>query len=254
MRPMQRVPVPAESSIEVFTAEERPDLWEQTNSLFRSLWPEYNIHGNHAGGYFGALFPQHACLQLLLYDKSTERTVARGRTIPFCWDGSLEDLPRGIDALGLRAVDDPRPPTALSALAAEVVADHQGRGLSRLVVQAIATAARRAGLASLVAPVRPSWKDRYPLTPIEWYATWKRSDGLPFDPWLRVHARLGATILRTEPQSLQIEAPVAEWELWTGMAFPKDGMYVFPSGLAPLDVQAGTGAYWEPNVWTLHKT
>ena len=251
---MKGVPFPCESSIEVFTAEERPDLWERANSLFQGLWPEYNLHGNHTGGYFGALFPRYARLQLLLYDKSTERMVARGRTIPFCWDGSLEDLPRGIDALGLRAVNDPRPPTALSALAAEVVADHQGRGLSRLVVQAMATASHRAGLPSLVAPVRPSWKDRYPLTPIERYATWKRPDGLPFDPWLRVHARLGATILRTEPRSLQIEAPVADWELWTGMAFPKDGTYVFPSGLAPLRVHAGTGAYWEPNVWTLHKT
>jgi hypothetical protein len=251
MRPVKGTSLAPDSGIDAFTAEERPDLWEQSRSL-GDVWPQYNQHGNNTQRYFGALFPQHAHLQVLLYDTSMDRVVARGRSIPFRWDRSLADLPRGIDAVGLRAVDDPRPPTALSALAAEVAADQQGRGLSRLVIQAMAAAARSADLAPLVAPVRPSWKDRYPLTPIDRYAAWKRSDGLPFDPWLRVHARLGATILRPEPQSLQIEASVTDWERWTEMSFPEDGEYVFPSGLAPLRVRDGTGAYWEPNVWMLH--
>jgi hypothetical protein len=244
--------VPPPPSIEVFTAEERPDLWEQARPLFRDVWPEYNLHGNHTADYFGVLIPRHAHLQVLLYDTSTDGVVARGRTIPFRWDGSLEDLPRGIDAVGRRAVDDPHTPTALSALAAEVATDQQGRGLSALVIGAMARVAHTAGLRSLVAPVRPSWKDRYPLTPIERYVRWERSDGLPFDPWLRVHARLGATILRPEPRSMRIEAPVADWERWTELAFPEDGEYVFPSGLAPLRVRNGAGLYWEPNVWMLH--
>jgi hypothetical protein len=89
--------------------------------------------------------------------------------------------------------------------------------------------------------------------PIERYVTWRRSDGLPFDPWLRVHARFGATILRPEPRSLRIESPVAEWEQWTEMTFPHDGEYVFPEGLAPLHVRSGIGSYWEPNVWMVHE-
>jgi hypothetical protein len=241
------------SSIVVFTAEERPELWEQARSLFAGVWPEYNNHGNHTGKYFGALVPRHARFQVLVYDNESERVVARGRTIPFRWDGTLEDLPAGIDAVGLRAVEDSRPPTALSALAAEVTADRQGTGLSRLVIEAMAAVARRADLAPLVAPVRPRWKDRYPLTPIDRYAAWTRPDGLPLDPWLRVHARLGATALRTEPRSLEIVAPVADWETWTEMTFPEDGEYVFPAGLAPLSVSDGVGAYWEPNVWMLHE-
>src|SRR5258708_31304265 len=40
------------------------------------------------------------------------------------------------------------------------------------------------GLGLLIAPVRPSWKDRYPLIPIAEYAAWRRADGLPFDPWM----------------------------------------------------------------------
>jgi hypothetical protein len=249
---MESVDLPARSAIAVLTAEERPDLWEEARPLFRGVWPEYNNHGNHTERYFGALLPQHAHLQFLLFDRDRERILARGRTIPFRWDGSLEDLPGGIDAMGLRAVDGSQPPTALSALAAEVVVDEQGRGLSRLVLEAMAQGARKAGLAPLVAPVRPSWKDRYPLIPIDRYAGWKRGDSLPFDPWLRVHARLGATILRSEPESMRIEAPVGDWESWTAMEFPEDGDYVFPAGLAPLHVRRGSGSYWEPNVWMVH--
>ena len=253
MRSMELTGPPRKSSIDVFTAEERPELWEDARSLFGGVWPEYNNHGNHTGKYFGALIPRHARFQVLLHDRELDRVVARGRSIPFRWDGSLEDLPAGIDAVGLRAVDEPLPPPALSALAAEVAADQQGQGLSHLVIEAMAATARTSNLAPLVAPVRPSWKDRYPLTPIDRYAGWMRPDGLPFDPWLRVHARLGATVLRSEPRSLQIEAPVGEWERWTEMTFPEDGEYVFPFGLAPLLVREGSGAYWEPNVWMLHE-
>lgn len=37
------------------------------------------------------------------------------------------------------------------------------------------------------------------------------------------------------------------------MAFPEDGQYVFPGGLAPLLVASGKGEYFELNVWMLHK-
>jgi hypothetical protein len=249
-----QAPSGAPDWLEAFTAAERPDLWAQArdDGLFNGLWPEYNQHGNHTGRYFGALFPQHADLQVLLTDRRSGRLVARGRTIPFHWDGALETLPAGIDAVGLAAVDAPDQPTALSALAAEVDADYQGSGLSGLVLAGMAAVARRHQLAPLVAPVRPSWKDRYPLIPIERYASWRREDGLPFDPWLRVHARLGARILRSEPRSLEITAATADWESWTQMAFPDDGEYVFPEGLAPLSVHGQTGSYWEPNVWMQH--
>jgi hypothetical protein len=240
-------------SIVTVTARERPDLWEATSSTFRDVWPEYNTHGNESGTYFGTLVPRFAHLQLLLVDRATDQVVARARTIPFRWDGSLEDLPDGIDALGLRALADPSSPTALSALSAEVLPSQQGRDLSRRVLLQMAEAARRSGLAPLVAPVRPTWKERYPLIPIERYAHWTRADGLPFDPWLRVHARLGGRTLRPAPQSMRIEAPARDWEEWTGMSFPEDGDYVFPFGLAPLEVRAGTGRYWEPNVWVLHQ-
>ncbi len=247
-------PASAPDWLEVFTAAERPDLWERARSEhgFDVVWPEYNLHGNHTGRYFGAIYPGYAHLQALLIDARTGGPVGRARTIPFAWDGTLADLPAGIDAVGLRAVDGPGGANALSALAGEVLPEYQGAGLSRVIIEVMAAMARASGLAPLMAPVRPNWKHLYPLTPIESYVDWRRADGLPYDPWIRVHVRLGGRLIRSEPRSMEICAPVNDWEAWTGMIFPEDGVYVFPAGLAPLAVEEGVGTYWEPNVWVLH--
>jgi GNAT superfamily N-acetyltransferase len=233
------------------SAADRPDLWAAAEAPFRALWPEYNHHGVDAGLYFRRLVPAHASLQFLLCDTATHEPVARGRSIPMRWDGTLEDLPTGIDAAGVRAVDEPEP-TVLVALSAEVRPDGRGRGLSGRVLAEMVDRARRAGLTDLLAPVRPTRKERYPLIPIEAYAGWRRDDGELFDPWLRTHTRLGATVLRAEPRSMQIGGTVAEWESWTGLPLPADGDYIFPGGLAVLHVAHGDGSYWEPNVWMRH--
>jgi hypothetical protein len=65
---------------------------------------------------------------------------------------------------------------------------------------------------SLVAPVRPTLKSAYPLTPFERYVGWKRADGAPFDPWLRVHHRLGAEFLEIMPKALVVTGTVSKWE------------------------------------------
>jgi hypothetical protein len=56
-------------------------------------------------------------------------------------------------------------------------------------------------------------------------ARWTREDGLPFDPWMRLHTRLGAEILAVAERSLDISGSVAEWESWTDLSYPEDGDY-----------------------------
>ncbi len=104
--------------------------------------------------------------------------------------------------------------------------------------------ARAHGFSALIAPVPPSWKERYAAVPIARYAVWRRANGLPVNPWLPVHERLGTEMLRPEPRSLHITGAVAEREAWTGLACPDSGEYVFPGGLAPLaiDQEAQQGA------------
>ncbi len=249
-----RRPAGIPETIEVVTAAEHPDLWEsvRVGRAFDAVWPEYNHHGNDTATYFGALVPRFAAFQALLLEAGSTRPLARARTIPLRWDGTLDDLPAGIDAAGLRAVG-PQRPSALCALAAEVLPGHQGTGLSALVLRVMAALARSAGFSSLVAPVRPSHKDRHPEVPIAEYARWTRADGLPADPWLRTHARLGGEILRAEPRSLRIAAPVPDWERWTGVRFPERGPFVFPRALAPATVADGAAEYYEPNVWVRHR-
>ena len=183
-----------------------------------------------------------------------DEVLAEGHSVPMSWDGTVDGLPAGIDGALKRALTGDEPST-LCAMAIEILPAHQSRRLSGPMLEQMKAIAAREGFGSLLAPLRPSWKERYPLTPIDRYVGWTRDDGLPFDPWLRVHVRMGGEILRPEPESLMITSPVREWEAWTGMAFPETGTYVFPQGLAPLEVdrEADVGRYWEPNVWVLHR-
>ncbi|MEK8142884.1 hypothetical protein NKH18_13950 [Streptomyces sp. M10(2022)] len=80
--------------------------------------------------------------------------------------------------------------------------------------------AEEAGLLQVIAPVRPAMKAQYPLTPIETFMRWSREDGMALDPWIRTRQRLGAEILAATPTSQTMTGTVAEWEHWTGMAFP----------------------------------
>jgi hypothetical protein len=123
-----------------------------------------------------------------------------------------------------------------------------------VVLGAMKTVAAGRGLGALIAPVRPTLKDSYPLTPMERYVRWERSDGFPFDPWLRVHRRLGAEYLRVAPRSMVITGTVSEWEEWTGMLFPESDTYVVPGALSPvvMDLERDLGVYEEPNVWMRH--
>jgi len=183
--------------------------------------------------------------------------VAEGHTGAFAWDGLDESLPRSFDELieiVIRTRRTSAPVNTLTALAAEISPARRRRGLAREILAAMRALAVDRGLTHLVAPVRPSAKDRYPLASIDAYVRWHRADGELLDPWMRVHERLGARVATTMPRSLRITGSVADWTAWTGLAFPDSGSYVFPEGLAPveIDVDADVGAYWEPNVWMVH--
>ena len=109
------------------------------------------------------------------------------------------------------------------------------------------------GLEQLIAPVRPNKKSDYPLIPMDLYIKWSSKIGL-FDPWLRVHERLGARILNICHESTLISAPIEKWQEWTGMSFQSSGSYVIPGALSAIsiDVDKNCGEYIEPNVWMLH--
>jgi GNAT superfamily N-acetyltransferase len=241
-------------TFEVTTLKQRPELAEQVDRLAGEAWPTFMLHADTP--YWDSLFDTFAGFQTLFCDPA-DTLIALGHTIPFVWDGTLEDLPPAIDEVMERAIDahrERRAPTALSALAALVSPEHRGQGLSSELLRAMRQLAAEHGMYSLVAPVRPTLKSLYPLTPIERYARWHRSDGAPFDPWLRVHWRLGAEYLKVAPEATVITGTVSEWEGWTSMILPESGEYVVPGALQPIivDREQNVGTYSDPNIWMRH--
>ncbi len=242
--------------IRMHTAAERPDLWERGLDS-ADVWPEYNLHGDVLNQWWGHLEEELPDHQFVLYDADADEVVGEGHTGPIWWDGADETLPEGIDAVIEQVFARARahqPTNTICALAAETPRTGRLRGLAAELLGAMRTIGERTGATHLVAPLRPSWKDRYPLTPIERYVAWRREDGQLLDPWMRVHERLGARTATPLPRSMRITGTVAEWEDWTDMVFPETDDYVFPEGLATvrIDRERDLGSYWEPNVWMVH--
>jgi GNAT superfamily N-acetyltransferase len=227
-----------------------PDL-RARRDLSQQTFPEFMHHNEPGGRWWDSLYDRFPAFQLALLDE--HELVAEGHSLPVPWDGSVAGLPRGWDDAFELGMTTEEPATALSALVISVRPERQGEGLAARMIDAFRNAARGEGLRDLIAPVRPTRKELYPLIPIERYASWRRDDGTHFDPWLRVHERVGGEILAPAPESMLIEASVPDWEQWTGMRFPEDGTYVFPGALAPLEVRGGIGRHVEPNVWVRHR-
>lgn len=238
------------------TWEERPEL-STLGPAAEDVWPEYNLHGDVFDEWWTPLLEELPEFQFALFDDDAGVVLAEAHTGPLAWNGDDRELPDGIDDALQRVVRGRREGTevdTLCAFAAEVGPATRQRGLAGELLGCMNALARQRGLGRLIAPVRPSWKDRYPLAPIERYVTWRRADGQLLDPWMRLHERLGARVATPLPRSLRITGTVHEWETWIKLALPDSGTYVFPSGLAPLSVDRDTdrATYWEPNVWMIH--
>ncbi|MBA2358744.1 MAG: hypothetical protein H0V84_09995 [Actinobacteria bacterium] len=236
-------------TLELVRYADRPGLHERRDP-FRRNFPEYMSHNEMGKRYWRRLDDDFADFQLVLLDAG--EPIAEARSIPVAWDGTLDDLPSGWDTAYERAAEGTGEPNALTALWIGIVPGRRGERLGSRMIEAMRGAGRAAGLQALIAAVRPTAKAHYPLIPIERYARWRRPDGSHFDPWIRLHERVGGEILRPAPESMTIVAPVTDWQEWTGLTLPEDGDYVVPEMLAPLVVRDGVGRHVEPNVWMRH--
>jgi hypothetical protein len=239
-----------------FSYDERPDLDPAIDELMAATWPAFMNEDEVAYQHFGRAYDDWPQFQTLLVDDAG-RLVALGNAMPLSWDGTDEGLPEGWREQILRSVEALDSGLAVNTLGAMQIAmrdDRRGAGLSGTMVGAMRAGAKAAGYRAVIANVRPTWKERYPLIPIERYATWTRDDGLPFDPWMRLHARLGARVVRASPRALIVRGSVADWESWTGMSFPDTGSYVVPRATRPVDIdrERDEGVYYDENVWMVH--
>jgi GNAT superfamily N-acetyltransferase len=238
------------------TVSDEPALWRPADDMCSSVWPEFMRHDPAADRNWPGLRDHWPEFQLVLLD-SANGIAAVAQAAPLWWNGDDDGLPEGWDAQFDRSTADlhsGRAPNTLGAIQICVAPDRRGQGLSSVMVEAMRLAGTNAGYGALIACVRPAEKARYPLMPIDTYTSWRRSDGLPFDPWLRVHARAGARIVRPAPHSMTISGTVAEWREWTGLSFPVSGPYAVAGALAPVEMalEEDRGVYYDPNVWMVH--
>jgi GNAT superfamily N-acetyltransferase len=236
-----------------------PDYRKRAGEISDASWPEFMLHDPIANENWHELFDLFGEYQFALLDTETDRMAAMANSLPFCWDRPLEDLPEGgWDWVFLKAIEDHRQgtePNIQSAIQINIHPDYRSQGLSTRMVQAMRAIGQSKGFQYLVAPVRPTQKSHYQLISIDDYIRWTNDEGLPFDAWLRVHARLGAKIIKPCHQAMTIRGTRAEWESWTGMKFPQSGQYVIPGALNPIEMNLETdeGSYSEPNVWMVHE-
>ena len=242
--------------MEIVTLAERPDLvgpmWQMHDA-----WPEFMKQDPVGDLLFGRLADVFPRFQLVALDEQGA-VVGKVNAIPFAWAGTDDDLPdRGWDAVQERGFSDERrgvAPTAVSLLEARLVPGHLGGGHSRELLQAAGRNVRAQGLLDLFGPVRPTQKQSQPHLPMQEYADQRRDDGLPVDPWLRVHARLGARIVKVCPASMTVPGSLADWRCWTGLPFDTSGELVVPFACNPVhvSVEQDYAVYVEPNVWMHH--
>jgi hypothetical protein len=247
------------TALTLVTVAERPDLAPAMQRLGASPWPEFLDHDAVVNALWRSIYELAPSYQFGLLDEQANSLAAMGNCLPIRWDGRAEALPdRGIDAVledGVACLREGAAPTAASALMVVVAPEWLAQGISPRAIRAMAKIIGRHGLTDLVAPVRPTAKHRYPLIPMPRYSRWRRDDGSPFDPWIRVHERVGGEIVGCASAAMRVTGSVTEWERWTGLAMPESGAYVIPGALVPVDIdrERDAGNYLEPACWMRHR-
>ncbi|MFF4502555.1 GNAT family N-acetyltransferase [Streptomyces sp. NPDC001401] len=244
--------------LKVSSLAARPEMLRPVLDMPDS-WAEFTTRDPVGDSHYGRIpteFPQH----VLFAEDERGEVVAHAYSVPFrlAGEGRGELPARGWDEVLIWAFADLRHgvrPDTVSAISIVVAPHAQGRGLSSRMLEAMRDNARTHGFTEVVAPVRPSAKHLEPHTPIEEYAHRVREDGLLHDPWLRVHARAGATVERVAPASMTVSGSLEQWRGWTGLPFDTRGDIEVPGALVPVrcEPERGYAVYVEPNVWMRHR-
>lgn len=234
---------------------ERPDLVDAFWAI-PGDWPAFMLEDPTS--LFAYEIAVEAFPQLHLVALDGDEPVARLHAVPL--EAAVEHLPpRGWDhamQYAERMVAKGAAPdfSTVSLIEARVAPDRRGRGLSGPLLAEARRRFAELGCRDLVGPVRPTQKALEPRTPAGEYSRRVRDDGLPADPWLRVHARLGGRIVDVAPLSMVVPGTLTQWRGWTGLPFDSDGLVDVAGGLAPVHVDLANdhAVYVEPNVWVHH--
>jgi hypothetical protein len=239
---------------------ERSDSWawtdEQMEALFAEGFPKFITADLAVKEYIGRVREYFPHLDVMLVDES-DTPVATGWGVPISWLGDVADLPSSFADVLRRAIevhDSGSEANTFVICGAVVDPGRKGSGTATELIRALSSTGQAQGMTRVLAPLRPTRKHLYPLFSIEDYASWVRDDGLPFDPWLRLHVRMGARVIALAREAQTMTGTVRDWEEWTGISLPVSGEYIIPQGMSVLSIDRDTnlGTYVESNIWVQH--
>jgi len=215
------------------------------------------LHDEVANEYFFKLYENFPEFQYWLLSEG--EIIGIGNTIPFFFSDKHENLPEtGWDWALTKGFEDKESqvkPNLLCGLSITINPKYQGKGFSKAMINAMASIGKKQSLHSLVIPVRPTQKQNFPTLSMEKYIQKNRDDGSLFDPWLRIHKKMGGEIISICQKAMKITGSISDWEKWTEMCFDESGDFIIPGALdtVNIDFEKDEGKYIEPNVWVMHK-
>jgi hypothetical protein len=141
----------------------------------------------------------------------------------------------------------------LVAIGVVVAKNFVNKGLSSEVLKQFAANAKVRNFDNLIVPVRPALKSKHPEVLMEEYLGW-RKDEEHYDPWIRVHQRLGAKILGIAPNTLTVQGAIEDWKRWTNCVYTPGELFAPEGALSPVEFsdKSNIGIYKDPNVWMKH--
>ena len=236
--------------MKLVTLNKVPKMWAALKDLNDSTWPRFLLNADVRN--WSSIYTEFQSFQVLVLDG--DNLVAAGLTVPFEWNAGLPP-PSTIDAVVYPARWPLKSTGVICALGVLVRPEYRRQGLSRTILLEMRNLSEKYGLRGVLAPVRPNRKHEYPEESIEAYADRRDEKGRLWDPWLRVHEKLGGERLGFAMSAVSVTGSISEWESWTEMQFPEAGSYSIPQGLVPIkiDHERDQGTYYEPNIWYYHR-
>lgn len=179
--------------------KKQPYLFEAQDKICVAAWPEFMLQDPLGNQYWMEFIK--AFLELQRIFMQNNRIIAVVNAVALNYDQALDYLPEeGWDwGLEKSILDFRAGKKANTVMGIQIViaADFLGYGISKLAITELVNRTKELGYQNLIIPARPSFKHLYPLIDIDDYLSWKNDESLPFDPWLRIHVRLGGKILKS---------------------------------------------------------